>query len=267
MGVLLGKMALERDFITQDQLRDALIEQGRDVEERGMSRPLGVILVSKGFLSEPILLTLLEEQRAYNLDPDRARKRDHSLGQLLLKRGDITQQQLNECIRIQGQAVENKDPDVPRLGELLVQKGFTTPAAVTLALSSQKKVMLVCEKCGKRFNATGYTPTRRYHCKDCGGYLVPMSEYKTTHVDSDVFLDPSMGSPAGGMPAVTDELGKTPLPVAGTPTPGNLQAVPAAPPPVARIVHVRNPWVPVYWIAAAAVALVAAIIVFLKFAK
>jgi hypothetical protein len=34
MGVLLGKMALDRGLITAEQLRDALIEQGRDVEER-----------------------------------------------------------------------------------------------------------------------------------------------------------------------------------------------------------------------------------------
>jgi hypothetical protein len=270
MGVLLGKMALDREFITQDQLREALMEQGSDVEERGMARPLGLILVAKGYLSEPLLLTLLEEQRALNLDPERSRKRDHSLGQVLLKRGKITEEQLNECIRIQGEAIEANAPEIPRIGELLVEKGYTTAREVTLALASQKKVMLACEKCGKRFNAVGYTPTKRYHCKFCQGYLVPLSEYNSTRVDADMSFDATMGTPAGGTPAVQGDL------VLTTPTPGATPAVQAplgsdatpaggvTPPPtpavaspasqpVARIVKVKNPWVPVLWIGAAVI--------------
>jgi len=273
MGVLLGKMALDREFITQDQLRDALMEQGSDVEERGMARPLGLILVAKGYLSEPLLLTLLEEQRALNLDPERALKRDHSLGQVLLKRGKITEAQLNECIRIQGEAIEANSPEIPRIGELLVEKGYTTPREVTLALASQKKVMLACEKCGKRFNALGYTPTKRYHCKFCQGYLVPLSEYKSTRVDDEIAFDPSMGTPAGGTPAVTGELLLTPTPGAapavqaplGGDAPLSSQTPPPAPrveppatQPVARIVKVRNPLAPVLWGAGIVLALAAA---------
>jgi hypothetical protein len=267
MGVLLGKMALDRDFITQDQLREALIEQGADVEERGAARPLGVILVNKGYLTEPILLTLLEEQRSLNLDPDRARRRDHSLGQLLLKRGDITEAHLNECIRLQGEAIEANAPEIPRLGELLVEKGYCTAATVTLALASQKKVMLACEKCGKRFNATGYTPTRRYHCKFCQGYLVPPSEYDSMRVDAEILFDSSAGTPAGGQPAVNAELANTPGPVAAVanPLPNPETAPPAPAPPIARIVEVRNPLKPVLWIVIGVAALAAAAFVLFQF--
>jgi hypothetical protein len=264
MGVLLGKMALDREFITQEQLREALMEQGSDVEERGMARPLGLILVAKGYLSEPILLTLLEEQRALNLDPERASKRDHSLGQVLLKRGKIEEAQLNECIRIQGEAIEANAPEIPRIGELLVEKGYTTAREVTLALASQKKVMLACEKCGKRFNAVGYTPTKRYHCKFCQGYLIPLSEYNNTRVDAEITFDSMMGTPADGTPAVAGELLPTPTPGASpavqtplgkdaTPPGGTPRVEPSASQPVARIVKVKNPWAPVLWIGAAVV--------------
>ncbi len=279
MGVLLGKMALEREFVTQDQLREALMEQGTDVEERGAARPLGIILVAKGYLTEPLLLTLLEEQRAASLDPARAQKRDTLLGQVLLQRGEVTEQQINDCIRIQAEAVEAGAAEIPRLGELLVERGYTTARQVTLALSSQKKVMLACEQCGKRFNATGYTPTRRYHCKACNGYLIPLSEYKSTKVDADVTFDPSMGTPAGGQPTVaTDFVGLTPTPgtipavqaeipgspASATPIPASPRTA-AASQPVARIVKVRNSWAPVFWIGGALLAAAAAIFVYFKF--
>jgi hypothetical protein len=268
MGVLLGKMALEREFITQDQLRDALMEQGGDVEERGAARPLGVILVSKGFLSEPLLLTLLEEQRAASLDPARAKKRDSLLGQVLLQRGEITEQQLNDCIRVQTEAVDVSAEQIPRLGEILVERGYTTARQVTLALAAQKKVMLACEQCGKRFNATGYTPTRRYHCKACNGYLIPLSEYKSTKVDADVSFDASTGTPAEGQPAVPADIGFTPTPGAlpavtdkmPTPKPG----VMPAPQPVARIVKVQNPLTPVIWIGGALLVIGAAVYIYIK---
>jgi|GEM_PF-6562877 len=279
MGVLLGKMALEREFITQEQLRDALMEQGSDVEERGAARPLGIILVAKGYITESILLTLLEEQRAASLDPARARKRDSLLGQLLLQRGEITEQQLNDCIRIQAEAVESGAAEIPRLGELLVERGYTTARQVTLALASQKKVMLACEQCGKRYNATGYTPTRRYHCKACNGYLVPLSEYKSTKVDADIAFDASMGTPAGGQPAVVAEIGLTPTPggmpavqvplpdaTATAPTSSAVPVAAASPPPIARIVKVRNPWAPVFWVAGILFALAAAVAAYLYLA-
>jgi hypothetical protein len=267
MGVLLGKMAVERGFITAAQLRDALMEQGRDVEERKMARPLGLILTSKGYMSEQIVLTLLGEQRARNLDPERARRRDQLLGQILLKQGEITQEQLNECIRLQTQMVEDGQPEIPHLGELLVQKEYTTPRAVTLALASQKKVMLACAGCGKRYNATGYKPIKTYKCKACQGNLIPLSECDSIRVDAEV----SLKTPTLGQPAVTDlyltpvhsdpvrePTGKIPVVPGGAAVTSGAPVPPPAP-PIARFVKVRRSWGPILWIAAAVILGLAAV--------
>src|SRR5947207_13845951 len=61
---LIGKLALERGWVTPLQLREALSEQWADVEAgRGKTRSLGSILVTRGLLTEPQLQQLLEQIR------------------------------------------------------------------------------------------------------------------------------------------------------------------------------------------------------------
>ena len=59
--LLLGKMLLERGLITAEQLREALADRAQGMRQ-GTARPLGVILVAKGFLSDTQLVQLLAEQ-------------------------------------------------------------------------------------------------------------------------------------------------------------------------------------------------------------
>lgn len=60
--LLLGNMALEARFITPDQLRVALGDQSRDLDQGKTPRQLGVILLARGWLSEGRLQTLLQSQ-------------------------------------------------------------------------------------------------------------------------------------------------------------------------------------------------------------
>ena len=59
--LLLGKTLLERGLITSEQLTEALAERARSMSS-GAGKPLGVILVAKGYLSDTQLVTLLGEQ-------------------------------------------------------------------------------------------------------------------------------------------------------------------------------------------------------------
>jgi len=60
--LLLGNLALEARLITPDQLRIALGDQARDLDERKAPRQLGIILLARGWLSEDQLMGLLQEQ-------------------------------------------------------------------------------------------------------------------------------------------------------------------------------------------------------------
>lgn len=59
---LFGNMALEARFITPDQLRLALGDQSRDVDQGKAPRQLGIILLARGWLTEVQVLGLLQDQ-------------------------------------------------------------------------------------------------------------------------------------------------------------------------------------------------------------
>ena len=60
--LLLGNLALEARMITLDQLKVALGDQSRDLDQGRAPRQLGVILLARGWLSEDQLVDLLREQ-------------------------------------------------------------------------------------------------------------------------------------------------------------------------------------------------------------
>jgi tetratricopeptide (TPR) repeat protein/predicted Ser/Thr protein kinase len=63
-GNLLGRAALDRGLITADQLREALVEQARDIQAgRPIPRKIGSILVTKGYLTDRQLDLLLGAQK------------------------------------------------------------------------------------------------------------------------------------------------------------------------------------------------------------
>ena len=60
--LLLGNMALEAKLITPDQLRLALGDQSRDIDQKKAPRQLGIILLARGWVSEDQLMELLKVQ-------------------------------------------------------------------------------------------------------------------------------------------------------------------------------------------------------------
>jgi hypothetical protein len=60
--LLLGNMALQARLITPDQLRIALGDQARDLEQGKAPRQLGLIFLAHGWISEDQVMSLLQEQ-------------------------------------------------------------------------------------------------------------------------------------------------------------------------------------------------------------
>jgi hypothetical protein len=60
----------------------------------------------------------------------------------------------------------------PRLGELLVRKGYLTPAQVSLALSEQQTEIRFCPVCQIRVNVAIRGDAVFYRCSRCQGALV-----------------------------------------------------------------------------------------------
>lgn len=198
LGLLLGSTAVRRGLITSAQLREALAEQAREAAaNRHAPRPLGVILVARGYLAEQQLLALLQEQRERAASGGLENVKDSLLGQILVRHGPVTAVQVEECLRVQATLIEEGYKPAPRLGEILVQKGYASETQIARALSAQKKSILHCGACGRSYNVPNYDRDRVYRCTHCQGALEPLPACDNIRVDGSVIL------PAAMLPAVS----------------------------------------------------------------
>ncbi|MBI2931827.1 MAG: protein kinase [Planctomycetes bacterium] len=172
MDLLVGRIALERGLVTRDQLADCLQEQA--AQPPAGAPPLGQILLRRGFIRQPDLDSLLDEQKrrlAEAMEFTDAKLEDAILGRLLVRQGLATEKHVYECLRIQAEMGE-QGQSPPRLGELLLRKGYLSADAVATALNLHPRVHFSCLACGARFSTLTYEPLQRYTCKKCGAPLV-----------------------------------------------------------------------------------------------
>jgi tetratricopeptide (TPR) repeat protein/predicted Ser/Thr protein kinase len=175
---IVGKVCVERGWVTRDQLVDCLRECASatdlPIAESSKSR-LSDMLVAKGLVTEQQIATLREEvsrilatDSAYTV----VRRGDTSLGQILVGSGACSKEQVIEALSIQ-QHIADKGGPAPRLGEILLQKGYATFASIEKSLVTQKeKVLLHCVSCRSQYSVVDYNAKKKYVCKKCAGALV-----------------------------------------------------------------------------------------------
>jgi hypothetical protein len=136
--ILFGQIAIEKDLVTQEQLDAALKQQSG-----GDARQLGMILIESGHLDEHELDIVLEVQRerlartARTADNSTSKLSDVLFGRLVVARKLATQSQVNECIREQA-SLEAMGMFM-RVGEILVKKGYLTEAQIEEVAAYQKQ--------------------------------------------------------------------------------------------------------------------------------
>ncbi len=119
--LLLGQIALEKGFISQDELDECL----RDQESGPQWRQLGMILLDKDYITEDDLEIALEIQRRNlekTVDNTELKLKDVLFGRIVVSRRLATQSQVNECLREQ-ERIERMGMFL-RLGEIMVKKGY-----------------------------------------------------------------------------------------------------------------------------------------------
>lgn len=153
-------------------------------------RPLGAVLLARGFIGQEDLVSLLDEQnRRYSLLEAfrKMQKVEYLFGQLLVKNNHCTQNQINKCLEKQQAAAEKGTQPVPRLGELLVEHGFVDRAVISDMLRLQNKDVLFCTGCGRQYNVVGLKGGMTYKCKSCGGLMMQKKLLESLKADETSF--------------------------------------------------------------------------------
>jgi hypothetical protein len=118
-------------------------------------------------------------------------------GERAVGRGLISQNQLNETVQLQ--VMIRASGRRPRLGELLVKKGWIKPPDVKEILQDQLIDIQWCSGCNRHYNCTAFNSKAVYRCTACGRNLQYSFDASVITVEEDL-------SPAGEALADTDEL-------------------------------------------------------------
>lgn len=167
---LIGKIALREGYLTQEQLYDCVMFQ-----ERSPAKPLGAIMVNRGYINQDQLNKLLDIQRSA-LDEigegSKTSRKTLLLGKVLVDKGLASEYQVNECLRLQARMVELGIKPIPHLGEIMLKRGYINHDRLQTALMLQSSEFYTCLECGspidfKEVNTGGDS----YTCKKCNTKL------------------------------------------------------------------------------------------------
>src|SRR5262245_26068947 len=109
-------------------------------------------------------------------------------GQLLVRNGLISESALAECLDVQREVGRSGMDVIPRLGELLVARGFLTQNQVLGALSQQEKSILYCPRCEVQVNVPSRPDVSEVRCIRCRGELVQPRDLSDVKVSEDSII-------------------------------------------------------------------------------
>jgi DNA-directed RNA polymerase subunit RPC12/RpoP len=196
--LLFGKIAVGQKFCTQVQVDACTKLQLQMQSPHEPARRLGDLLVEKGYLTQEQHEKVLELQRRNleAIDPlVKKRKEAILFGKLAAREGLATEEEVNECLRLQGQTGETRS-----LGEIMIEKNYLTGVQVKDLLSRQLKKIMSCPTCGLSFTVLTLSQGKRIDCPKCHGALQDGKKTESTRTDAEfatqVFRAVKAGIPA-----------------------------------------------------------------------
>ncbi len=113
------RLALKNRKITHAQIR-SLIEQQQALAEHGKECDLVSLVLEANLLTQEDIQKIVRENEYYKV-----RNKDISLSRLIMRQRMLPEEKVQECLKAQEQYFQNTQT-IPRLGEILVQKGYLT---------------------------------------------------------------------------------------------------------------------------------------------
>lgn len=165
---LFGRIAINAGLVTEAQVDECIRLQ----ETLREWKPLGQILIERGYTTESEVRKLLDLQRQkLNAEAVRSRERraDSLFGKLVVRFGYATEEQVNEALTIQ--ATDEKCRNL-RLGELLVARGYISADHIQRILAYQKGKLVNCPQCSLQHNVILFQSGEEILCHRCSAKIV-----------------------------------------------------------------------------------------------
>ena len=184
--LLFGQIALANKMVTEAQLRECL-EIQKGLPQR---KPLGVLLLEKGYLQEADLQRIIDFQRKKLADQvlqAKQKKEDTLFGKVLVQLGMASEKQVDEAVILQSQ---QKPGHKMRIGDILVRKGTISRAQLKTALEHQAGLIFACPGCQTQYNVVMFNPGSSLVCYQCGsGLRIPPRKVPSPHPSDGFTID------------------------------------------------------------------------------
>jgi len=131
--------------------------------------PLGLLLLERGYLNLEQLEELLRIQRAMCEALWLDPSKGGLFGQIAVRSGWVTVTQLAECLR--DQAASAREGSALRLGQILLEKGYLAVPQFLEILRLQNKKVAQCPYCQTFFDTREPSPGTPFSCSKCGNFV------------------------------------------------------------------------------------------------
>src|SRR6185436_2023298 len=170
-----ARLVLEHGWASRSAIADAV--RARSQEAGPVVPTIGIYLVAKKVINVEQAQVVQSEAEQVTKTGVYAevREDDTWIGQLLVDSGKATQTQVEEALALQADCAAKKAA-VPRLGEILIEKGVISFNTLHEALQRQSQLSrIACPNCGTRYVAEGLKEGKVYLCQKCASPLTPPS--------------------------------------------------------------------------------------------
>lgn len=166
--ITFGRIAVLNNIISEQQLEEAVISQ----KQTDTLRPLGIILMEKGYITKDQLKTILEVQKKRMPKPattPQERREDIVFAYLAVSRKYIDLETAYQCFQKQIDFV--RKGLLFRISELLVNHRYLSVKVAEAILNIQEQRTVECPQCKIRYNTIGLGAQAEFSCKKCLGSL------------------------------------------------------------------------------------------------
>ena len=181
---LFGQIAMRLNIISKEKLQEAL-ELQRYAKSH---KPLGVILMEMGHVTQKDLEKIVEAQQAMLAQASmrqKAVKEDNLFGKVSIRMGFCTEEQLAECLALQEQLPKER---FMRLGDILVIKGYLSVEQVKKITDTQKGLIVYCPNCDTQYNVVMFRPGASLQCYRCGSPLRIPNRSTSPSLDESIYF-------------------------------------------------------------------------------